>query len=55
VEGKASRTKKRENRELKIVLEVKLAIIATRTTFDWGTARIQQGLTELPDYAKEVL
>jgi transposase len=49
------RDKKRENREVKIALEVELAIIAMRTTFDWGTARIQQGLMELPDYAKEVI
>ena len=49
------RDKKRENREVKITLEVELAIIAMRTTFDWGTARIQQGLMELPDYAKEVI
>jgi transposase len=47
--------KKRENREVKITLEVELAIIAMRTTFDWGTARIQQGLIDLPDYAKEVI
>ena len=44
-------TKKRENKEAKITLEVELAIIAMRTTFDWGTARIKQGLIYLPDYA----
>jgi len=49
------RDKKRKNREVKITLEVELAIIAMRTTFDWGTARIQQGLMELPDYAKKVI
>jgi len=49
------RDKKRENREVTITLEVELAIIAMRTTFDWGTARIQQGFMELPDYAKEVI
>ena len=32
-----------------------MAIIALRTTFEWGTARIQHGLIDLPDYAKGVI
>ena len=43
------------SREAKITLTVELAIIALRTTFDWGTARIQQGLIALPEYAKEAI
>lgn len=47
--------KRRKPKESKITLEVELAILAIRTTFDWGTARIQQGLICLPDYAKRAL
>jgi transposase InsO family protein len=47
--------KKPERSESKITLEVELTIIALRTTFDWGTARIQQGLIALPKYAREVI
>ena len=47
--------KKRERKEGKITLEVELSIIALRTTFDWGSARIQQGLMELLRYVKEVI
>jgi putative transposase len=46
---------KPERGEAKITLEVELSIIALRKTFDWGTARIQQGLNELPSYAREVI
>lgn len=49
------RDKTRKPREGKITIEVELAIITIRTMFKWGTARIQQGLYCLPDYAKEVL
>ena len=47
--------KVRKAKETKITFEVELAILALRTTFDWGTARIQQGLIKLPEYAKLAL
>lgn len=47
--------KQRKAKDSKVTLEVELAILAMRTTFDWGTARIQQGLINLPDYAKQAL
>jgi hypothetical protein len=47
--------KARKPKESKITLEVELAILAMRTLFEWGTARIQQGLMNLPDFAKEAL
>lgn len=47
--------KKPVRRDAKITLAIELAIIALRTTFDWGTARIQQGLIALPEYAKEAI
>lgn len=47
--------KPRKSKESKITLEVELAILAMRTLFAWGTARIQQGLYDLPDFAKEAL
>jgi len=49
------RDKKPERSESKITLGVELTILALRTTFDWGTARIQQGLIALPEYAREVI
>lgn len=47
--------KERKHRESKITIEVELAILAMRALFEWGTARIQQGLLNLPDFAKEAL
>jgi len=52
---KRFRDKIRKAKESKITLEVELAILAMRTTFKWGTARIQQGLINLPEYAKVAL
>lgn len=34
----------------KISLEIEIAIISMRLTFKWGTARIQQGLINLPEF-----
>ena len=45
----------RKAKQSKVTFEVELAILAMRTLFSWGTARIQQGLYSLPDYAKEAL
>jgi len=42
-------------RQTKITLEAELSIVALRNTFEWGTARIQQGLLCLPEYIKESL
>jgi IS30 family transposase len=40
----------RKPKESKVTLEVELSILKLRTTFKWGTARIQQGLYNLPDF-----
>lgn len=54
--GKESfRDRPRKPKDVKVIIEVELAIIDMRTAFGWGTARIQQGLYCLPDYAKKVL
>ena len=39
----------------KITVEVELSILALRNTFQWGTARIQQGLLSLPSFMKKKL
>lgn len=36
----------------KISVEVEITILYLRNTFHWGTARIQQGLIDLPDFMK---
>jgi transposase len=41
----------RKPRKFKVTVEVELSILKLRTTFKWGTARIQQGICNLPDYA----
>jgi IS30 family transposase len=41
------------NRKSKITVEVEIAIMYMRLTFKWGTARIQQGLMNLPDFMME--
>lgn len=38
------------NRQSKITVEIEIAILFLRLTFNWGTARIQQGLINLPDF-----
>jgi transposase InsO family protein len=45
----------RKQKKSKITMKVELAILAMRTLFRWGTARIQQGLLNLPTYAREAL
>jgi IS30 family transposase len=45
--------KPRQPKESKITVEVELSILKLRTTFKWGTARIQQGLYCLPDFMAE--
>lgn len=47
--------KQRKPKESKVTLEVELAILSMHTLFGWGTARIQQGLRNLPDFAKKAL
>jgi IS30 family transposase len=42
--------KPRQPKESKVSLEVELSILKLRTTFKWGTARIQQGLCCLPPF-----
>jgi len=44
----------RKAKKSKITVEVEASILALRTTFKWGTARIQQGLMSLPNFMKEV-
>jgi len=41
------------NRQSKITVEVEIAILFMRLTFKWGTARIQQGLVNLPSFQLE--
>lgn len=40
----------RRPKESKVTFEVELSILKLRTTFRWGTARIQQGLECLPSF-----
>ncbi len=47
--------KKRKSKKSKITFEVELSILTLRNTFDWGTARIQQGLQSLPKFMIEEL
>jgi len=42
--------KHRKPKEPKVTDEVELSILKLRTTFKWGTARIQQGLGSLPAF-----
>jgi hypothetical protein len=46
--------RRRKPRVSKVTEQVELSIIAMRTMFEWGTARIQQGLISLPDFMKKV-
>lgn len=39
----------------KVTCEVERAVLAMRVAFEWGTARIQQGLISLPDFAEEAV
>ena len=52
---KCFKDKPRKPKESKITLEVELTILALRNTFNWGCARIQQGLFNLPPYMRKVL
>jgi hypothetical protein len=45
--------KPRRPRESKVTAEVELSILKLRTTFKWGTARLQQGLYNLPSFILE--
>jgi transposase InsO family protein len=45
--------KPREPRASKVTDEVELSILRLRSTFGWGTARIQQGLINLPPFIWE--
>lgn len=47
--------RKRKPRKSKITVKVEYSILALRNSFDWGTARIQQGLMNLPPYMREAL
>src|SRR5208283_2201702 len=42
-------------RECKVAAEIELSILKLRTTFKWGTARIQQGLYNLPPFMTETV
>ena len=52
MEQKTSKTSQ-ETQKSKVTLEVELSILKLRTTFKWGTARIQQGLCNLPGFILE--
>lgn len=45
--------KPRQPKESKVTFEVELSILKLRTTLKWGTARIQQGLFNLPDFIRK--
>ena len=42
----------RANQKVKVTLETEITILYLRTTFKWGTARIQNGLICLPEFMK---
>ena len=48
--AKSFRDKPRQPRESKVTEAIELSILKLRTTFKWGTARIQQGLSCLPGF-----
>jgi transposase InsO family protein len=45
--------KPRKPKSAKVTGEVELSILKLRTTFKWGTARIQQGLYNLPAFIRD--
>ena len=47
--------KPRKPKPGKVTDEVELSILALRSTFKWGTARIQQGLLKLPAFILEAV
>jgi IS30 family transposase len=47
--------KVREPKPSKVTDEVELSILALRSTFKWGTARIQQGLINLPSFIRKAV
>lgn len=47
--------KPRRSKKSKITVEVEVSILALRNSFDWGTARIRQGLYCLPEYARKAI
>lgn len=47
--------KERASKDGKVTVEVEVSIMALRTTFGWGTARIQQGLLCLPAFMRDVI
>ena len=47
--------KPRKPKPAKVTAEVELSILKLRTTFKWGTARIQQGLYNLPGFIKKAV
>jgi len=42
----------KRNSKGKITVDVEITILNLRTTFQWGTARIQQGLINLPEFMR---
>ena len=47
--------KPRKQKQAKVTAEVELSILKLRTTFKWGTARIQQGLDNLPGFIRKAV
>ena len=45
--------KPRKPKPAKVTQQVELSILKLRTTFKWGTARIQQGLYDLPAFIRD--
>lgn len=52
---KCFKDKLRKAKQAKVSLQVELSILTLRNTFNFGTARIQQGLINLPPYMREEL
>jgi transposase InsO family protein len=53
--GESFRDERRGTIEPKVTEEIDLFIVTLRTIFEWGSARIQQGLFALPPFMYDVL
>ena len=50
---KGLKDRKRKPKKSRVTEDVELSILRLRLTFQWGTARIQQGLFSLPAFMRE--
>lgn len=49
------RDRRPDPKKRKVTSEVERAILAMRVAFEWGSARMQQGLISLPEFAEEAV